>query len=401
MMSISSIVRRYTILLALAIPACAQTTPIVQPHMVFSDITGLACSGCSLYSYAAGTTTPQATYTDSTGATQNTNPVILGQDGGPLTPGGSSGAIWMSNLSYKFVLVNASSQTVFTVDNVGGGGAFPCGPAYSIQAANSSVTGFTCDSTITINPTAHSINVGTLPTNHVTIGALGTPTAWTFDTTTPSTALTSLGAGTVNAGIINQIAVYPATGTALSGSNALPAGITAVTQSPSTNNTTVATTAYVAAPGAITPTSLKVGSGVAMTTNQGTGTSVQHSTGTATANDCVKFDANGNAVDSGGICPASVTVSQPGHTFGTVYQNTSGSPILVTISGSAGSGCTQTAYIGSTSAATPSSLSILYAQSSSFDAGTGSNSMTYVVPPSWYYGANGSCALVAWTEAVL
>ena len=298
MMSISSILRRYTILLALAIPVWAQTTPIVQPHMVFNDITGLACAGCSLYSYAAGTTTPQATYTDSTGATQNTNPVILGQDGGPLTPGGSSGAIWMSNLSYKFVLVNASSQTVFTVDNVGGGGAFPCGPAYSIQAANSSVTGFTCDSTITINPSTHALNVGTLPTNHVTIEALGTPTAWTFDTTTPATALTSLGGGTVNAGTINQIAVYAATGTAISGANALPAGITAVTQSPSTNNTTVATTAYVSAPGSINPTSLKVGSGIAMTSNQGTGTAVQHSTGTTATGHTATFDANGNTVDA-------------------------------------------------------------------------------------------------------
>lgn len=297
-MRFGTTIRAFLIAVALAIPACAQTTPIQNPHMVFNDVTGLACSGCSLYSYAAGTTTPQATYTDSTGATQNTNPVILGQDGGPLTPGGSSGAIWMSNLSYKFVLVNALSQTVFTVDNVGGGGAFPCGPAYSIQAANSSVTGFTCDSTITINTTAHSLNVGTLPTNHVTIGALGTPTAWTFDTTSPSTALTSLGGGTVNTGIINQIAVYPATGTAISGSNALPAGITAVTQSPSTNNTTVATTAYVAAPGAITPTSLKVGTGVAMTTNQGTGTAVQHSTGTTATGHTATFDANGNTVDA-------------------------------------------------------------------------------------------------------
>lgn len=37
---------------------------------------------------------------------------------------------------------------------------------------------------------------------------------------------------------------------------------------------------------------------------QGNGTKVQLSTGTTTTNDCVKYDANGNTVDSGGTCSA-------------------------------------------------------------------------------------------------
>ena len=52
-------------------------------------------------------------------------------------------------------------------------------------------------------------------------------------------------------------------------------------------------------------TSLTLGSGVAMTANQGNGTSLQHSTGSTTTNDCVKFDANGNTIDAGVSCSAS------------------------------------------------------------------------------------------------
>ena len=49
-------------------------------------------------------------------------------------------------------------------------------------------------------------------------------------------------------------------------------------------------------------TRLKLASGTTMTANQGNGASVQHSTGTTTTNDCVKFDANGNTIDAGAAC---------------------------------------------------------------------------------------------------
>lgn len=42
--------------------------------------------------------------------------------------------------------------------------------------------------------------------------------------------------------------------------------------------------------------------GTGVTTAQGNGSKVQLSTGSATANNCVKFDANGNTVDAGGAC---------------------------------------------------------------------------------------------------
>src|SRR5215467_12495473 len=42
--------------------------------------------------------------------------------------------------------------------------------------------------------------------------------------------------------------------------------------------------------------------GTVVTTAQGNGSKVQLSTGTTTTNNCVKYDANGNTVDSGSAC---------------------------------------------------------------------------------------------------
>ena len=99
------------IALCCAFSAHAQTaTQITQPHMTFVDGAGSPCAGCSLYSYNAGTTTPLATYTDSSEGTSNTNPIILGTDGGAN--------IWVGASSYKFVLKDVAGNTIWTVDNV-------------------------------------------------------------------------------------------------------------------------------------------------------------------------------------------------------------------------------------------------------------------------------------------
>lgn len=280
-----------TFLLVIAAGAQVPVRPIQQPHMTFSNAIGAACAGCSLHSYIAGTTTPQTTYTDSSGSNTNTNPIILGADGGAN--------IWLSSLSYKLVLIDTFGNTVWSVDNVSAA-SFPCAPSKSVQIANTASTGFSCDSSITIDTSAHTFNVGTLGANYVSIGALGTPTRWAFDTTTPTTALASLGGAPVGGGggTANQLAFYAATGAAVTGTSAIPTAITATTQSPGSNNTRVATTAYVALPGAIAPSSLKIAAGTAMTGNQGNGTLLQHSTGATTTGAGAVFDANGNIVAS-------------------------------------------------------------------------------------------------------
>jgi len=274
-----------------ALGAQVPVSPVQNPHVTFVNGAGAPCAHCTLQTFAAGTTTPLATYTDASGTSMNTNPIILDPAGGAN--------IWVGNNSYKFVLKDQSGSTIWTVDQVNAGNLFPCSPASSVQIANPSASGLTCDSSITINTTNHTLNIGTLGAHYVTIGALGTPTSWTFDTTTPATALASLGAGAIAAGTINQLAIYPAAGSNIAGSSSIPDGITAITRSPSDNSTNPATTAYVASPGAINPTSVQIASGTAITDNQGDGTKVQHSTGTTTSGDLAKFDSNGNIVDAG------------------------------------------------------------------------------------------------------
>jgi len=93
--------------------ALGQTvTPISQPHVAFVDGSGNPCSLCKLYSYLAGSTTPQPTYVDSGGISQNTNPVNLDASG--------SANIWLNSNPYKLVLKSANGATLWTVDNVPG-----------------------------------------------------------------------------------------------------------------------------------------------------------------------------------------------------------------------------------------------------------------------------------------
>jgi hypothetical protein len=303
----------------------------------------------------AGSTTPLATYTDATGTSVNSNPIILDAAGGAQ--------IWLGSSSYKFVLKDALGNTIWTVDSVNAANLFPCGPANAIQAANSAVNGLTCDSQITINTTTHTISAhaiitGSILVNGVTIGALGSHTTWNFDTTTPATAAASLGitpGSVIDTGTINQLAFYASAGTELSGTSAIPAGITVTTQAPSDNSTNPASTAYVALPGAINPTSVKIASGVAMTDNQGNGAKIQHSTGTTTTGHPAVYDANGNTIDGG----ASVVPTQhfTSNSFGTCYLNSSttvSKRIFITTTTSPSS--TTTIYTGANCGSTPSTV---------------------------------------------
>lgn len=80
------------------------------PKLQFFDANGNPLSGGKLYTYAAGTTTPLATYTDSSGGTPNTNPVILDSRG--------EANVWLGPASYKFKLTTSTDVELWTVDNV-------------------------------------------------------------------------------------------------------------------------------------------------------------------------------------------------------------------------------------------------------------------------------------------
>lgn len=80
----------------------------------FFDNNGNPLSGGKIYTYEAGTTTPLATYTSSTGVTAHTNPIVL--DSAGRVPGGE---IWNQLRLYKFVLKTSSEVLIATYDNVG------------------------------------------------------------------------------------------------------------------------------------------------------------------------------------------------------------------------------------------------------------------------------------------
>jgi hypothetical protein len=83
----------------------------------FFDNNGIPLAGGLIYTYAAGTNTPQATYTTSAGSIAHANPIVL--DSAGRTPSG--GEIWLTDaVAYKFVLKTATSTTIGTYDNVTG-----------------------------------------------------------------------------------------------------------------------------------------------------------------------------------------------------------------------------------------------------------------------------------------
>lgn len=87
------------------------TTLVPWLRQQFFDSFGEPLFLGTLSSFAAGTNTPLATYTDSTGATQNTNPLVLNPRG--------EGSVWIPpNVAYKFALADSFGNPIWTIDNV-------------------------------------------------------------------------------------------------------------------------------------------------------------------------------------------------------------------------------------------------------------------------------------------
>ena len=89
------------------------TTASLAPYLVqrFQDNNNNPLVGGLLYSYMAGTNTPQVTYTDTTAATPNTNPIVMNARG-------ECGVYIKPNVSYKFSLTDSLGNVIWTVDNI-------------------------------------------------------------------------------------------------------------------------------------------------------------------------------------------------------------------------------------------------------------------------------------------
>jgi hypothetical protein len=81
----------------------------------FFDNNGAPLNAGKIYTYQAGSSTPLATYTSSSGLTANANPIILGTSGRPPND------IWLTEgFFYKFILKDSADVTIQTYDNLYG-----------------------------------------------------------------------------------------------------------------------------------------------------------------------------------------------------------------------------------------------------------------------------------------
>jgi hypothetical protein len=151
------------------------TTEVLVPLLTpqFFSNQGQPLVGGQLFSYQAGTNTPQATYTDSTGGTPNSNPVILNARGEP--PSG----VWIPpNTAYKFVLEDASGKIIWTRDQVTSSQLITLFGGTDTGAANAYVLTFTASfSSYSTNPVIYWVpsnnNTGNSTLNVNGIGVVG------------------------------------------------------------------------------------------------------------------------------------------------------------------------------------------------------------------------------------
>lgn len=103
----------------------------------FFNDNGVILSGGKIYTYAAGTTTPLATYTSRTGLTANTNPIVLDAYG--RTPE----QVWSTEgVLYKYVVAKSDDVVLRTWDNIGGSVVASNLAADLAASSGSSMVGF-------------------------------------------------------------------------------------------------------------------------------------------------------------------------------------------------------------------------------------------------------------------
>jgi len=138
----------------------ATTSLSPPPKLQFFDLNGAPLSGGLLYTYAAGTTTPLATYTDSTGNFANTNPIVLDSRG--------EANVWLGAAIYKFALYTSAGVLIWTVDNINGSTFASNATGDGTTTAFSVVNGFTA---IYINGVYQNRNTYTVTSGTVTFSA--------------------------------------------------------------------------------------------------------------------------------------------------------------------------------------------------------------------------------------
>ncbi len=159
----------------------AQLAPV--PVQKFFDANGFPLYLGTLTTYAAGTTTPQATYVDSTQTTPNTNPINLNFRG--------ECNLWLDpTLSYKMVLKDIFGNIIWTVDNIPGGfGILPIANSLIPTPTNTRTLGNSSFSwaNLYLGPNAAPVldtvtgNIGYYARTATEISAAVTPTNYSYN----------------------------------------------------------------------------------------------------------------------------------------------------------------------------------------------------------------------------
>lgn len=90
-------------------------SPLGGAGWQFLDANANPLVGGKLYTYTAGTTTPQTTYSEYLGVQANTNPIVLD------AAGRIANEVWLtSGVVYKFVLYTSDNVLVWSKDNIAG-----------------------------------------------------------------------------------------------------------------------------------------------------------------------------------------------------------------------------------------------------------------------------------------
>lgn len=136
-----------------------------EPKAQFFDANGNPLVGGKVYTYAAGTSTPLATFTDANALTQNTNPVILDARG--------ECNLWFATAtSYKVVLKDASDNLIWTVDNIATYGTIASQNSNNVNITGGAISGVTA----TFNVTGNLFGNADTVTNGVYLNAIQTLT---------------------------------------------------------------------------------------------------------------------------------------------------------------------------------------------------------------------------------
>lgn len=160
-------------------------SPLGGAGAQFFSNNGVPLAGGLLYTYLAGTTTPAATYTSSSGATALANPIVLDSAGRVPT-----GEIWLTDtISYKIVLKTSLDVLIATWDNLVG--------------INSNIIGFTAQqetATATAGQTVFNTTLNYVPgTNNLAVYVNGSKqivtTNYTETDSNTVTFLTGLNVG--------------------------------------------------------------------------------------------------------------------------------------------------------------------------------------------------------------